>query len=259
MPRGGRNKKRAAAKAKQAENPPDAEYTETENPLVSEYTGLIRSVLSGVSNAHARRIAVMIVDAAPTEDIHNALKKSGVEDTNDAVGLIIGVLESAKASKANDGGATKEPDAAVSHSSEVVMVTKSRSKPKGRQDPGRGTFHVEKSNDRGQQPSGATTLGRALGAIKRLPKPRSKKDDDIDEMVWSSALQTACEELAVKYGVTNEWEEYYMKMCAVGRSLLAEEIQRKTQRIYDRRASKLQSKQNKTQWQKNPVACDAPR
>ena len=91
----------------------------------------------------------------------------------------------------------------------------------------------------GQQAGGHVTpsLGIALSLLKRQPKPRSTKD--IDETLWSVALLKAVDELKVYYGLNETLDEYYVKMCPAGKSLLANEIQRKTQSIYDYKATKL--------------------
>ena len=84
----------------------------------------------------------------------------------------------------------------------------------------------------GQQAGGHVApnfLGIALSSMKRQPKPRSMKE--IDETLWSAALIKAVDELKVQYGLNETVEEYYLKMCTVGKSLLAEEVQRKTQRL----------------------------
>jgi hypothetical protein len=81
------------------------------------------------------------------------------------------------------------------------------------------------------------SLGFAISSKRRQPKPRSSKV--IDETLWSTALLKAVEELKEHYGLKETIEEYYLKMCHVGKSLLATEVQRKTQSIYDYKATKL--------------------
>jgi len=82
-----------------------------------------------------------------------------------------------------------------------------------------------------------SSLGIALSGKRRQPKPRSVKD--IDETVWSTSMLKALEEMQVKYGLNETIEEYYIKMCTVGKFLLADEVHRKTQSIYDYKATKL--------------------
>ena len=60
----------------------------------------------------------------------------------------------------------------------------------------------------------------------------------MDEILWSKARDTAEEELAREMQVEGTWEEYYLTMCKVGKCLLAAEVQRKTQSIYDYKATK---------------------
>ena len=81
--------------------------------------------------------------------------------------------------------------------------------------------------------------------MRKQPKPRSSQV--IDEALWSAALLKAADELKVQYGLNEKVEEYYLKMCIVGKSLLAQEVQRKTQSIYDYmyKATKLFQRSNK--------------
>ena len=91
--------------------------------------------------------------------------------------------------------------------------------------------------------TGAATLGIALSKLKRLPKPRTMTN--IDELVWAAAADKAAEEVKMEFAVKKNLDEYYIRMCEMGRSLLAAEMQRKTQGIYDFRAGKLFSKRQK--------------
>ena len=84
------------------------------------------------------------------------------------------------------------------------------------------------------------SLGFAISVMRRQPKPRASKV--IDETLWSTALLKAVQELKEYYGLNETLDEYYVKMCPVGKSLLANEVQRKTQSIYDYKAAKLYQK-----------------
>ena len=81
------------------------------------------------------------------------------------------------------------------------------------------------------------TLGMALATMVKLSKPR-KIGGNVDEILWAGAMEKAKEEMATKFGGQQDWEGYYAKMCQIGRVLLAEEMHRLTQKIYDYRASK---------------------
>ena len=65
--------------------------------------------------------------------------------------------------------------------------------------------------------------------------------------MWAAAADKAAEENLIKmeFKVKKTLDEYYIEMCEMGRSLLAAEMQRKTQGIYDFRAGKLFSKRQK--------------
>ena len=80
------------------------------------------------------------------------------------------------------------------------------------------------------------TLGMALSSQPRKPKPRSAPD--IDEILWSQARDKAEEELKFEFDIKVSWEEYYLSMCPVGKSMLAATLQQKTQGIYDYKATK---------------------
>ena len=69
----------------------------------------------------------------------------------------------------------------------------------------------------------STSLGTALQGKKRLPKPRSSSQ--IDELVWSKAMLDAQAQIVSEYKISCDIEEYYSKMCHVGKTLLAEEVQ----------------------------------
>ena len=89
----------------------------------------------------------------------------------------------------------------------------------------------------------AKTLGLQLSKLQRLPKPRTMPG--IDEIVWTEAQNTAQKQLYDEFQIKINWEDYYTQTCEVGKVLLASEVQRRSQLIYDYRASKKFSKQNK--------------
>ena len=95
--------------------------------------------------------------------------------------------------------------------------------------------------DAGRQAGGqksSPTLGMELSKLQRKPKPRSVVE--IDEILWSASRTTAEDELKAQFQIQQSLEDYYQSMCAVGKTLLSREVQSKTQRIYDNRASKEQ-------------------
>lgn len=86
-------------------------------------------------------------------------------------------------------------------------------------------------------------LGTDLGGMRRQPKPRSA--NDIDEIKWSTARQTALSEVSKDFNVPYDVEEYYSKMCSVGQFALVNVVHTKTQAIYDATMSNLVKRQNK--------------
>lgn len=120
-------------------------------------------------------------------------------------------------------------------SEEVVMFSKHGKRRGKTQAPGRKASQVAGRQARGQVPS--ETLGMELSKLRKRPKPRTASE--VDEIVWSAARYKAEEEMKSEFGITQTFEEYYQKMTDVGKALLAQEIQRKTQRIYDYKATKI--------------------
>jgi len=74
-------------------------------------------------------------------------------------------------------------------------------------------------------------LGIDLGGRPRLPKPRKVRE--IDEIEWARATQTAYEQVVKEFGIKVELEMYYSTMCEVGQKLMAEDLHRRCQCIYD--------------------------
>ena len=82
-------------------------------------------------------------------------------------------------------------------------------------------------------------LNIALGGLTRLPKPRSLGPTaKIDEDIWTGAMSTAKVEFEQEQEVT-DLDKLYSSICRVSRSLLAQELQRRAQRLYDYRAGKV--------------------
>jgi len=82
----------------------------------------------------------------------------------------------------------------------------------------------------------STTLGEALSLRPQLAKPRGR--DTVDVLLWSGALAKAEQELKAEFSISKALDEYYHGMCKLGKSLLADELNKRTQRIYDVRASR---------------------
>ena len=81
------------------------------------------------------------------------------------------------------------------------------------------------------------TLGKDLGGMQRKPKPRGA--GGIDEVIWAGSLIEAKAQVTKEYEIQGELEDYYRdKMCMVGQKLMAAEVHRRCQAIYDYRASK---------------------
>ena len=94
-----------------------------------------------------------------------------------------------------------------------------------------------------QSPKENRTLESDLGGRTRLPKPRSIKY--IDEGVWSGAQEEACGQVKREYCIPEKLGAYYNKMCMPGQLLLAGEIHRRTQIVYDYRSKKVVYRENR--------------
>ena len=99
------------------------------------------------------------------------------------------------------------------------------------------------SGARAEEQKSPESLGIALSLHKRMPKPRSMST--ADDLVGNEAQSTAQKQLSDEFAEKSTWEEYYTRMCKVGKALLAVEIHKRTQLIYDYRASKIFSKKHK--------------
>ena len=118
--------------------------------------------------------------------------------------------------------------------------TKER-KTKGGQNeaPGLTKTHDERGvKARGQSTS--DTLGLAISGMTRKPKPRAAPA--VDEILWADARTKAGSEMKHEFQITTTLEEYYESMCRVGKTLIATELQRRTQRLYDYKATKQMSR-----------------
>jgi len=94
-----------------------------------------------------------------------------------------------------------------------------------------------------QKRSSAGTLEHDLGGRTRKPKPRNA--GYIDEKVWSGAKEAARGQVKQEYCIPGCLDAYYRKMCQPGRLLLADEVHRRTQAVYDYRAGKIVYRENR--------------
>lgn len=86
-------------------------------------------------------------------------------------------------------------------------------------------------------------LEEDLGGRLRLPKPRSS--GCIDEKVWSGAVETARGQVKKEYAIPGTLDAYYSKMWKPSRMLLAGEVHRRAQLLYDYRAGKAIYRENR--------------
>lgn len=140
------------------------------------------------------------------------------------------VLGAAHEMKVKDKG--EESENAPSQETVLVARVKSRGTKAPRQQ-----AHVEGMGQQARGQKASLTLGLALSELARQPKPR--KLGSVDEIVWSEARSKAVLELQTEMQIAVPLESYYDTMCTVGKTLLAHEIQRKTQKLYDYKATKL--------------------
>lgn len=173
--------------------------------------------------------------------VQSVLLESGVVDSVDQANKLWGQMKLEIA--AHNEGATR---AIAQQGHEQVLVTQTATKTKGKtasekggkggktEAPGSTKAHKGGAKARGQKAS--ETLGLALSSIPRKAKPRS--DSDIDEILWSDARKIAEKEVTAQFELSASLEDYYTTMCTMGKSLLAAELQRRTQRLYDYKARK---------------------
>lgn len=127
-------------------------------------------------------------------------------------------------------------------SSSSMLLTRDM-KEKNRK-PGGAQAQEQKHTKGGAQALEPTsTLGVDLGGMSRMPKPRSSKG--MNELVWADSMVDARSQVVVEYDVNGDLELYYHEMCKVGQKLMAQEVHRRCQAIYDYRAGKLLYRSNR--------------
>lgn len=88
-------------------------------------------------------------------------------------------------------------------------------------------------------------LGQDLGGMLRLSKPR--KTQNINELVWAESMVEARSRVIQEFQIDGEIEDYYATMCKVGQKLMAQEVNRKCQAIYDKKAGRIIYRANRRQ------------
>jgi len=237
----GRKKRKAAAQCAAEDKQEEFNMQAVEAAADERIASAIKEKIPGITNAAVRLVLAELMEETPEscEDtfvrISIILQSTGnVKGSGDE--LAIKVYEAMDELIAEDANGTD--------CDEHIYVTKSK---KARESKPPKQKTQQKAGVRAGEERPSETLGVAISKLKRHPKPRSKLE--IDELIWSGAQQTAMDQLSKEYNEKRSWEEYYLKMCKVGQSLLAGEIQRRTQLIYDYRASRVFSKQQKkTHW-----------
>jgi hypothetical protein len=94
-----------------------------------------------------------------------------------------------------------------------------------------------------QKHSSTGTLEHDLGGRTRKPKPRNA--GYIDEKVWSGAKEAARGQVKQEHCIPGCLDAYYKKMCQPGQLLLADEVHRRTQAVYDYRAGQIVYRENR--------------
>ena len=94
-----------------------------------------------------------------------------------------------------------------------------------------------------QKHSSIGTLEHDLGGRIRKPKPRNA--GYIDEKVWSGAKEAARGQVKQEYCIPGCLDAYHTKMCQPGKLLLADEVHRRTQAVYDYRVGKIVYRENR--------------
>ena len=240
----GRTKRKAAAQRAAVQEADVVKTTLGEEPVVRKLHAAIKAGVPELRDVTAALITKQIwqPDAAGRAEVNeetwsrvrSTLTIAGHSDVPSQVQRVMMAFSSLVAAEAADKQTTSKD--------EQVLVTKTWSS--GRKHTGTKST-AKKSGakpQKGKSPV-AVTLGIALSQLERKPKPRTMIN--VDDIVWCAAQETALEQLNSELEVKHEWSDYYTHMCDVGKVLLASEIHRRTQLVYDFRASKTFTKQLK--------------
>lgn len=223
--------------------------------------GFIANICAGVlpelREDQVGRIAQMILQHATMPQVSDQLVQFGVKTAHSKTDTLYEAIKGYLAAIQDDPPSSRTPSRASTGSVDgrsaagtaavnIVKVGAKRKASESKAPSRKAQSPGAKVGSRKSQGT-AATLGLQMSSMQkdRLPKPRSKVDTAIDEIIWSKAYQDAEESLQQKFSITKSWEEYYDTMCTVGQTLLAESLHTLTQKIYDYRASKKQSRENK--------------
>jgi len=230
-----------------------------ENPLAL----VVRQVIPELERTQVGILTEMILMEATQEDVADKLDEFKVADPRDQSCWLFREIKQFLARSRASRLAMSQPENPTTpqttgedvdgrNEEEDLLLYLKRKEPKRKHTtkkaPSRKSPRLaEKARPRKFCDAAKDTLGMELSTLHpaRLPKPRSKAKTDIDELIWSRAMHDACTDLQEQFQIKNSWERYYEKMCRVGKKLLADKLHITTQKIYDYRASKKQSKDNK--------------
>merc|ERR1711865_1017989 len=127
----------------------------------------------------------------------------------------------------------------MTQQTQAIRVKTQRKKPKAQES--KHARGVETLEHKTPNPTGE--LGVDIGGRQRKPKPRGT--GTVDEFVWAGAMVTAREQLEAEFKINKTLEEYYKTMCKVGQKLLADELHRRCQGLYDYRVGKQIYRENR--------------
>jgi hypothetical protein len=239
----GRTKRKAAAQRAAVKEANVVETTLGDAPVVRKLYAAITAGVPELRDVTAALITKQIwqpdaagrveVNEETWSSVRNTLTIAGHSDVASQVAKVMMAFSGLVAAEAA-GQQTTSKD-------EQVLITKKWSSGKRNT----GTKSTAKSGAKHQKRKSpvALTLGIALSQKERKPKPRTMIN--VDNIVWCAAQETALEQLNSELEVKHKWSDYYTHMCDVGKVLLASEIHRRTQLVYDFRASKTFTKQLK--------------
>jgi len=253
---GGRQKQRERRRKQLAAAAQLQESKTEESPEDDDGAAWLQSVceragMRDITESAARRIYASIealqdvgkIDTAVLEALQ-AERVANCEELADAVTDILLKLLSPDSVDNSECGESQGKCSPQEKEDETVMVMRmtenkgKKWKNRGRKTPapGQKASHTVAGHYKARGHVSSMTLGIALTKLTKKAKPRTATD--IDEIRWSESRKTAEKELQQHFEISSSWEQYYETMTEVGRALLAQEIQRKTQRIYDYRATK---------------------
>ena len=84
----------------------------------------------------------------------------------------------------------------------------------------------------------------ALCSMKTSRKSKPRETGVMDEAVWEGSVATVMGRIRDKFSIS-DLDGHYASMCALGQTLLAAEIHREAQSLYDYRAGKLVYRANR--------------